>query len=128
MYELKIKLDFSAAHNLRGYQGECESLHGHNWFVEVYVKSAVLNDIGLVIDFKELKSATNEILDRLDHKYLNSIEYFGDLEGGVNPSSENIARYIYEELDSKLKESDAKVTKVVVFESANSSAAYYKEV
>ena len=123
MYELKIKTDFASAHNLRGYQGACESLHGHNWHVEVLVRSSKLNDIGLVIDFKVLKAHTNEIMEELDHKYLNDLDAFKE----VNPSSENIAEYIYKELENKLSAEDAKVSRVTVYESKNSSASYFKE-
>ncbi len=123
MYELKINLDFSSAHNLRGYQGICESLHGHNWHVQIIVTSPKLSDMGLVIDFKELKSISNEILDQLDHKYLNELDYFKD----VNPSSENIAKYIFDELMKRLEGHNAMLSKVVVYESKGSSAAYYDE-
>jgi 6-pyruvoyltetrahydropterin/6-carboxytetrahydropterin synthase len=123
VYELKIKSDFSAAHNLRGYEGVCESLHGHNWYVEVFVKSPGLNDIGLVIDFKELKAHTKEVTFELDHKYLNDLDYFKK----VNPSSENIAKYIFDELEKKIKTADVVLSKVSVYESLNSSATYYKE-
>jgi 6-pyruvoyltetrahydropterin/6-carboxytetrahydropterin synthase len=123
MYELKIETRFSSAHNLRGYQGVCESLHGHNWRVEIFVKSSELNDIGLVIDFRELKSFTKEVVDKLDHKYLNEIDHFKQ----INPSSENIAKYIYSELEGKLKAHNVILTKVTVYESLNSSASYFKK-
>ena len=120
MYELKIKADFSAAHNLRGYKGVCEDLHGHNWHIEVYVQSSVLNNIGLLLDFKDLKGYTNEVLDTLDHKYLNDLESFKE----INPSSENIAKYIYDELTGKVNTEDIKITKVTVYESKSSSASF----
>lgn len=123
MYELKIKSDFSSAHNLRGYEGACEALHGHNWHVEVFVRSSELNKIGLAVDFKVLKEYTKEVLDRLDHVYLNELEPFKE----VNPSSENIAKYIYSELVKKLGSVDVCVSKVTVYESANSSASYFTE-
>ena len=123
MYELKIKSDFAAAHNLREYQGECESLHGHNFIVEVFIKSEKLNNIGLVIDFKDLKALTKEVLSALDHKHLNEIDYFKK----VNPSSENIAKYIFDKLEKKVKSYDVLLSKVAVYESLNSSATYTKE-
>jgi len=123
MYELKIKTEFSSAHNLRGYEGACESLHGHNWHVEVYVRSSKLNDIGLALDFKELKKHTNEIMDELDHRYLNELDAFKE----VNPSSENLAKYIFEELERKIGTGDVAVSKITVYESKNSAASYYKE-
>ncbi|MFC1855834.1 6-carboxytetrahydropterin synthase QueD [Thermodesulfobacteriota bacterium] len=123
MFELKIKTDFSAAHNLRGYEGECESLHGHNWYVEVFCRSKVLNNIGLVVDFKVIKTATNELLDEFDHNYLNELEYFKE----VNPSSENIAKHLFEKLTEKFKDENATITKVTVYESLNASASYFNE-
>jgi len=99
MYELTILSDFAAAHNLRGYEGECENLHGHNWKVEVMVTSKELNKIGLAVDFRVLKKMLEGILEKLDHKYLNEILPF-DKE---NPSSENIARYIFNQFKKRLK-------------------------
>src|SRR3989304_1721426 len=99
MYELTIISDFAAAHNLRGYEGECENLHGHNWKVEVMVTSKELNKIGLAVDFRVLKKMLEGILEKLDHKYLNEILPF-DKE---NPSSENIARYIFNQFKKEIK-------------------------
>ncbi len=124
MFELRIKTEFSSAHNLRGYQGQCEALHGHNWYVDVLVKSPVLDSIGLVLDFKVLKSYTNEIIGKLDHVYLNELDEFK----AVNPSSENIAKYIFEKLERKLtKHKKVTITKVTVFESLRASASYFNE-
>ena len=116
MYSIKIEEDFSSAHNLRGYKGKCEDLHGHNWKVEVVVCREKLDNLGIVLDFKYLKSELKKILEKLDHKHLNNISYFKK----VNPTSENIARYIYDQL--KLKISD--VDLVTVWESESSSATY----
>jgi 6-pyruvoyltetrahydropterin/6-carboxytetrahydropterin synthase len=120
MFELKIEDHFAAAHNLRGYQGACEALHGHNWKVEAVVRTTKLNDIGLAIDFKDVKVALNEILDELDHKYLNDLKAFS-LE---NPSSENIARFIFLELAEKLKPFGVSVYKVTAWESEKACASY----
>ena len=97
MYEISIQTVFSAAHRLRNYQGDCEALHGHNWKVQVTVQTHKLNEIGLAIDFKMLKKITNEALSRLDHACLNDIAPFDDM----NPSSENIARVLFEEHESR---------------------------
>ena len=94
MFEIKVIGDFSSAHNLRGYLGRCEELHVHNWKVEVVLFGKRLDKTGMLIDFKKVKATINEILDRLDHKYLNDISYFRK----VNPTSENIAKYIYDNL------------------------------
>ena len=123
MYELKIEDAFAAAHNLREYEGECEELHGHNWKIEVVVRAKKLNSIGLAIDFKDLKSATSEVLDKLDHVYLNNLDAFKE----ENPSSENIAKYIYEEVDAKIKDSGARVYKVTAWESEKACASYLKD-
>jgi len=117
MYKVKIEEHFSSAHNLRGYKGKCEELHGHNWKVEVEVAKDSLDNIGMVIDFTCLKKKLNAILEKLDHKYLNKLSYFKK----VNPTSENIAKYIYD----KLKGDRAEVASVTVWESDRSSATYY---
>jgi len=119
MFEIKVSGKFSAAHNLIGYHGKCEELHGHNWNVEVSVLGEQLNKTGMLMDFQELKSLLNKLLDKLDHKYLNRVRYFKK----VNPTSENIARYIY----NKLKPQISNLNFVTVWESENSSASYYGE-
>lgn len=116
MYSVKIEGNFSSAHNLRGYRGKCEALHGHNWKVEIAVSGDNLDKIGMLIDFKILKSKLNAVLDGLDHKYLNKIPYFKK----ANPTSENIARYIYE----RLKERGLTLRSVTVWENDTSSATY----
>lgn len=120
MYELKIEDHFAAAHNLRGYKGACEALHGHNWKVEVLVRADKLDDIGLAIDFKELKDALCWVLDQLDHKYLNDLPEFS-IE---NPSSENIARHIFGKLAERLAGTNVKVHKVTAWESEKACASY----
>ena len=121
MYTIKVRSKFSSAHNLRGYQGKCEALHGHNWNVEVEVSALEVDDTGMVLDFTELKRILNEIVGELDHKYLNDIEYFK----AVNPTSENIARYVHEKI--LYKNPDLNVSKVIVWETETSSATYIAE-
>ncbi|MFA5090787.1 MAG: 6-carboxytetrahydropterin synthase QueD [Candidatus Omnitrophota bacterium] len=116
MYTIKIEAVFSSAHNLRGYKGKCEELHGHNWKVEASLCAERLDKNGLLMDFKELKDKLNEVLERLDHKYLNDIPYFKK----VNPTSENIARYIYE----ALKASTPDLNSITVWENSASAATY----
>ncbi|MDD2558415.1 MAG: 6-carboxytetrahydropterin synthase QueD [Desulfuromonadaceae bacterium] len=120
MYRLKIDTHFAAAHNLNNYEGDCENLHGHNWKVEVVVATETLNDAGLGIDFKILKAKTNTILDSLDHKYLNDLTPFKE----KSPSSENIARYLFEELCKSFADEDVVVESVNVWESDNACASY----
>jgi 6-pyruvoyltetrahydropterin/6-carboxytetrahydropterin synthase len=123
MFELSVQSYFAAAHRLKHYQGKCEALHGHNWKVEVTVQALELNAIGLAIDFKDLKEMLNEALAPLDHTCLNDIPPFND----INPSSENIAKFIYEVLKKKLPGQPVTLTRVSVWESENSWAAYYEK-
>ncbi len=116
MYSLKVEGVFSSAHNLRGYKGKCEDLHGHNWRVKIIVRSDRLDNIGMVLDFKYLKKKLNAVLEEMDHKYLNKIAYFKK----VNPTSENIAKYIYKKLKPKIPWLNC----VTVWENATSSATY----
>ncbi len=123
MYELKVVSRFAAAHNLRNFYGKCEDLHGHNWLVEVYVSSNELDEAELVMDFGLIKKHLAEVLDQLDHKYLNEIEFFK----ARNPSSENIARFIFEGLAPKIEQAakgSAHLAKVSAWESENSCATY----
>jgi len=116
MYEICVISEFSSAHNLRNYKGKCENVHGHNWKIEASVVSKKLGKQEMVIDFKELKKKLNLIIEDLDHKNLNDIGYFQK----VNPTSENIAKYIYD----RLKNQGIKVDAVKVWESETSSATY----
>lgn len=120
MFHLSIVTSFAAAHNLLHYQGDCENLHGHNWKVEVTVSTETLDKSGLGIDFKILKKHTREIMSYLDHKYLNDLEAFK----GISPSSEQIARLIFERLETALNEYDVSVDKITVWESDNAYASY----
>ena len=123
MFELDITRDFSAAHSLRGYNGDCSSLHGHNWLVQVFVTSSELDEIGIAMDFKLLKKELNAILAELDHKYLNDLPAFS----GRNPTSENIAMYIYQRLKPVVAAvPGASLSRVRVCESPSSGASYYE--
>lgn len=122
MYRLTIKTGFAAAHNLINYQGDCENLHGHNWKVEVTVIARELDKAGLAIDFKVLKKETNSLLDELDHKYVNQHVFFQEL----SPSSENIARFLYQRLSERLNNANISVEKIGVWESDNACAEYYE--
>ena len=108
---------FDAAHQLIGYDGPCENLHGHTWKAQVYIKGTKLNELGMVRDFKEIKQILHPVLAKLDHTNLNDLPYFKK----TNPTSENVAKYIFDEVSAK-----ADVTKVTVFESAVTSASYVK--
>ena len=123
MYELKIITEFAAAHNLRNFRGKCEALHGHNWKVEVVVSGSGLDDSGIVVDFAEIKAATREIMSEIDHKYLNDLPFFTE----HNPSSENIARYIFERLEEKIEDGRVRVSRVTAWESQDACATYMGE-
>lgn len=121
MYKLKIITGFDAAHQLRGYKGKCENIHGHHWKVEVEIVSESLNELGFVVDFKELKKITEEIVSSLDHAFINTIPPFDE----INPSSENIARWIYMSLKNRFNK-DVKLYSVTVWESEHAGATYFE--
>jgi 6-pyruvoyltetrahydropterin/6-carboxytetrahydropterin synthase len=124
VFEVSVKSSFSAAHRLQEVGGKCENLHGHNFAVEVSVRSDRLTEQGVVVDFRELKSYLARILEGLDHHFLNETPPFIDR----NPSSENIARYIHTEVSKMIAEvkPDARV-RVSVWESDTSRASYWKD-
>ena len=121
MYEVTIKQSFSAAHMLKDVGGTCEKLHGHNFIVEVSICSIALTDAGILIDFGILKQWTDEILKEFDHKHLNEISYFK----AMSPSSENIARFIYDRISEQAKKSNLDVFRVTVWESEDARVSYY---
>jgi len=119
VYRVRVIKHFSSCHNLRNYEGKCENLHGHNWKVEAYLSGEQLDETEMLVDFKILKRELKEILEELDHAYLNELEYFKK----YNTTSENIARYIYEKLKNKF---GTLTEKVVVWESHEQSAEYFE--
>jgi 6-pyruvoyltetrahydropterin/6-carboxytetrahydropterin synthase len=123
MYTLTVEGSFSSAHQLRGYRGKCENLHGHNWKVVLSVRGETLDQIGLLIDFNELKTILRSILDGLDHKNINDIPYFAV----NNPSSENIARFIADQFSAGLESRNHPAVildSVTVWESDTSRCTY----
>jgi 6-pyruvoyltetrahydropterin/6-carboxytetrahydropterin synthase len=121
MYEVMIEEEFSAAHALRGYKGKCENLHGHNYKVEVYVRGERLDDVGMLVDFTQLKFFTRELIRSLDHQNLNELKPF-DIE--INPSAENLASFFLHHLAPKMDNERARIYKVRVWETSTSSATY----
>jgi 6-pyruvoyltetrahydropterin/6-carboxytetrahydropterin synthase len=121
MFEISVKFHFSSAHQLRGYKGKCEELHGHNWEVEVFLVSNRLNKLGMVLDFNIAKRNLKKVIKKLDHKFINKIPYFRK----NNPTSENLAKFIFYEMRKLLKSSKVKITKVDIWETSNSHASYY---
>lgn len=121
MYELTVIVEFEAAHRIVDYPGKCNRLHGHNWSVEVNVIGNKLNELGMLIDFKELKKEVNEIIEGLDHYYLNEIDAFKV----INPTAENLAKYLYDELGKSLLFSgDIRVKSIKIWESPKSAVCY----
>jgi 6-pyruvoyltetrahydropterin/6-carboxytetrahydropterin synthase len=118
MFELKVESTFSAAHHLLNYDGECENQHGHNWKIEAFFRGEKLNESNLLIDFKILKKNLNKILDLLDHTDINELEYFKN----NSPSSEAIAKFIYEKLKADIPE----LFKISVWETAHACASYFE--
>ena len=123
MYEVSISAHFSAAHRLNGYQGACSALHGHNWEVEVSVRGERLNDAGILMDFRQLKEAVTRRLQALDHSDLNAV----DVLGGMNPTSENLARFLFQALSREVNGAEYRVWRVTVRETPGSRAAYWEE-
>jgi 6-pyruvoyltetrahydropterin/6-carboxytetrahydropterin synthase len=123
MYKLSVEQHFDAAHALRGYKGKCENLHGHRFQVKVKVISSQLDDIGLAFDFSELKKMLKAVLSRFDHTNLNEIPPFDK----INPSSENIARTVYEAMKVELKDAPVELAAVKVWESPESAAEYSED-
>ena len=122
MYELIITGHFSSAHYLREYEGACENLHGHTWKVEVAIASNIVNKIGLVVDFKELKVRLKEMMDHWDHVCLNDLPEFKEM----NPSTENMARWIFQEFKKDLPK-DVCMSYARVWESDGASVLYSEE-
>lgn len=119
MYSLSVETDFSAAHQLREYQGKCENLHGHNWRVRLTVEGSKLDKAGMLIDFGELKRILGECTGRLDHKFLNELPPWDN----TNPTSENLARYLAAAVAALLP-AGVKVEAMEIWESEKCSAIY----
>jgi len=122
MFEVAVEQSFASAHALRNYKGRCENVHGHNWKVRVVIEGEKLDATGMLVDFLDVKSLLGEILDRIDHQFLNEIPPF-DV---VNPSAENIAEYFYQQLNGKLAETPVpvRIREVRIWETEIQSATY----
>ena len=103
-----IERNFSSAHQLRGYKGKCENLHGHNYRIEIYARGSELDNIGLLVDFVELKAAADEVVQYLDHRNINELDPFVELQ----PSAENLAKYILERVAAKVSDDRVQIYKV----------------
>lgn len=119
-YEIFVQDHFAASHALRGYDGNCADLHGHNWTVEAHVRCTRLNRLGIGIDFRDVKKVLGDVLGRLNHTRLNDVVEFGS----INPTSENLAKFLYRELGRRLNTDHVRVALVRVYESPGCGAAY----
>lgn len=122
-YTLKILTHFASAHTLRDYPGACSRMHGHNWKVEAEVVATQLNDIGMAIDFKEIKTAAREIAKRLDHYYLNDIPPFDE----INPTAENIAAWFFDELAKSINSDTVAVSALTLWETERACVTYRRD-
>lgn len=121
MFEVTIEETFAAGHALRNYHGKCENVHGHNYRCQVTVEGADVDENGLLVDFVELKKVVHSVLDRLDHQWLNDFPPFNV----INPSAENIAKYIFDEVNSGLgARSNARLGQVRLWETDTAFAVY----
>ncbi|HHI88086.1 MAG TPA: 6-carboxytetrahydropterin synthase [Candidatus Cloacimonetes bacterium] len=120
MFIINVKSNFSAAHNLVGYQGDCANIHGHNWNVRLGLKCSIIDEVGMTIDFKVLKRDFNKLLETFDHKNLNTLSEFKE----NNPTSESIAKVIFDTASEKFNNESVKVYEVEVSESEKYSVIY----
>jgi len=120
MYRINVISSFPGAHKLNDYPGTCKNLHGHNWKIRVQLGTQKIDKLGMAIDFKIVKERLNELIARFDHQYLNDLEWFID----QNPTSENIARVIYNELKKSFEKDDVSMIEVEVWESDLTSIVY----
>lgn len=123
IFEVYVQTHFSAAHALRGYPGDCARTHGHNWIIDVFVKCKKLNEIGIGVDFRDIKKGVSDVLKGLDHFNLNELSPFKE----DNPTSENIARFLYKELGKRLNSDVVKISKVKVSETPGAGAFFWEE-
>ena len=120
IYTLKVLADFASAHTLRDYPGACSRMHGHNWKIEAEVQATQLNEIGMAIDCKEIKREVRAIADELDHRYLNELAPFQD----INPTAENIARYFFQRLAQRLNNERVQVSALTIWETDRACVRY----
>ncbi|HLI30125.1 MAG TPA: 6-carboxytetrahydropterin synthase QueD [Terriglobia bacterium] len=120
MFEVSVEYSFSAGHALRHYKGKCENVHGHNYRVRVTVEGEKLDRAGLLVDFSELKTSLRALADRFDHQFMNDLKPFDE----VNPSAENLAKYLCDGIASRLQGREIRLRSVTVWETDSSSATY----
>lgn len=122
-YTLKVINDFASAHSLRNYPGDCRRLHGHNWKLETEVVATELDELGMAIDFKTVKQAAKKVTDELDHRYLNEIPPFDEL----NPTAENMAAHLFRRLSEEINQARVRVSAVTLWETERACVRYTEE-
>ncbi len=122
MFELTVNTTFSAAHSLKGYPGDCRHIHGHNWQAAVCLRGEQLDELGLCMDFREIKRRIHSVTSELDHRLINDLQPFDRL----NPSSENLARHLFCKIREEFADTPVNVVRVTVSESPDVSAAYFE--
>ncbi len=123
-FTLCVETHFAAAHHLRGYPGDCARPHGHNWHVSVFVACTRVNDIGIAVDFKDLKRAVTGVIEGLDHNDLNTLPAFAQ----QNPSTELVAQYLYRQLSGLINNDGARIERIVLEESPSYSVTYSEDL
>jgi len=121
MYKLTVESDFSAAHRLVNYPGACHRIHGHNWKVKATIAAEQLDEMGMVIDLFDLKKILDDCLEQFDHRIINEVQPFDK----INPTSENLAQYIYEYIEKQLPE-NIKIVQIEIFETEKFSVIFSK--
>lgn len=122
-YTLKVVTDFAASHILHGHSGKCARLHGHNWKVEAEVKTHDLDQLGVAIDFQDIKAALRELVEALDHRHLNDLPAFE----GINPTAEHVARHLFKALASRLDDGRVRVSGITIWETERASVRYTED-
>lgn len=122
-YTLKVVSDFASAHTLRDYPGACSRMHGHNWKVEAEVEAKTLDKVGMGVDFKTIRKSVRELTDQLDHRYLNEIEPFDQ----INPTAENIAAFIFIGLGKALNSDQLNVKAITLWETERACVRYTED-
>ena len=123
MYRLTVRRRFSAAHSLRQYHGKCAQLHGHNYNAEITIQGDRLDEAGMIVDFAELKALCDEVLDRLDHTYLNELPEFAE----ANVTAENLAAFIFHALNDALSHPTVSIFEVKLYETEDSAVTYRED-
>ena len=120
MFRIFKDFTFSAAHSIRGHTGGCENLHGHNYRVRIHLEAEALNELGMVMDFADLKSMAAEILGPFDHRVINDIPPFDE----VNTTAELLSEFVFREVETRVENGRVVVVRVEVWENDTSCAVY----